>query len=362
MSIQVNEALYYLLGDHLGSTSITLNATGQFVAELRYKAFGETRYTKNNTPTDYRYTGQLQQAEIGLYYYGARWYDPMLGRFTQADTVIAAGVQGMDRYAYTGNNPINFTDPSGHERVCTDHDYNGHIVNTCIGMDYSFGIKGSPLTGEELLALTLAVMGETSNGSYDEYPTKVLTWTYLNRISRINNYAPGGNYGPIAAVQGDQSAFKCYYQTACDPYDAPILPKEDGEDLGAYAVRLNGILEKGKLAEAWARTKNLVGQEYSEWLEYGSTTPFDEAHGHTDFRAKYLAGTVDEICKSRENGCTNDDRNDIDYEYAMYTHYPYAYGKRGVGWFVLGGSESQGYKVKGTTFWIFISTQLRIDH
>ena len=109
------------LTDHLGSTSITLNATGQFVAELRYKAFGETRYAKNNTPTDYRYTGQLQQAEIGLYYYGARWYDPMLGRFAQADTIVpeAGNPQAFDRYAYVNNSPLNHTDSTGHYSDCS---------------------------------------------------------------------------------------------------------------------------------------------------------------------------------------------------------------------------------------------------
>jgi RHS repeat-associated protein len=51
---------------------------------------------------------------FGLMFYNARWYDPALGRFAQADTIVPAGVQGLDRYAYVGNNPINYNDPSGH--------------------------------------------------------------------------------------------------------------------------------------------------------------------------------------------------------------------------------------------------------
>jgi hypothetical protein len=47
-------------------------------------------------------------------YYNARWYDPSLGRFAQADTIVPDGVQGYDRYAYVGNNPVNYADPSGH--------------------------------------------------------------------------------------------------------------------------------------------------------------------------------------------------------------------------------------------------------
>ena len=104
--------------DHLGSTSITANSSGTKVAELRYKAWGETRYTWGTTPTTYRYTGQREQAEIGLYYYGARWYDPYISRFTQPDTIVpgAGDPQSWNRFSYVGNNPLAYSDPSGHDR------------------------------------------------------------------------------------------------------------------------------------------------------------------------------------------------------------------------------------------------------
>ncbi len=54
---------------------------------------------------------------FGLMFYNARMYDPALGRFTSADTIIPGGVQGYDRYAYVNNSPVNFTDPSGHKCV-----------------------------------------------------------------------------------------------------------------------------------------------------------------------------------------------------------------------------------------------------
>ena len=114
--------------DHLGSTAITANANGAKVAEMRYLPWGEQRYASGTTPTTFRYTGQRQQAEIGLYYYGARWYDPALGRFAQADTIVPGGVQGLDRYAYVNNNPIRYTDPSGHfteDEMCEYYGYCG---------------------------------------------------------------------------------------------------------------------------------------------------------------------------------------------------------------------------------------------
>jgi RHS repeat-associated protein len=118
-AMRVGAVLSYLLSDHLNSTNLTLNDSGQVVAELRYKAFGEIRFANGPTPTDHRYTSQRQQADLGLYYYGARWYDPYLGRFAQADTMIpsAGSSPAYDRYAYVANNPLRYVDPTGHDAI-----------------------------------------------------------------------------------------------------------------------------------------------------------------------------------------------------------------------------------------------------
>jgi RHS repeat-associated protein len=111
-----SQAPLWLLGDHLGSTSRVANNNGTPYGEKRYKAWGETRFDQGITPTTLRYTGQRQEASLGLYYYGARWYDPELGRFIQADTVVSHPLnsQSWDRYAYVLNNPVIYTDSSGH--------------------------------------------------------------------------------------------------------------------------------------------------------------------------------------------------------------------------------------------------------
>ena len=88
IAMRKNGTLSYILTDHLGSTSMTTNASGAMISEVKYKAWGETRYSSGSTPTNYKYTGQREEAGFGLYFYNARWYDPLTGRFAQADTVI----------------------------------------------------------------------------------------------------------------------------------------------------------------------------------------------------------------------------------------------------------------------------------
>lgn len=81
--------LTWLLSDHLGSTTVSADpSTGTRSSELRYKAYGETRYFYGATPTTYHFTGQREESTLGLYFYGARRYDAALGRFIQPDTIV----------------------------------------------------------------------------------------------------------------------------------------------------------------------------------------------------------------------------------------------------------------------------------
>jgi RHS repeat-associated protein len=131
VAMRTGGGVEFLLGDHLGSTAITATTTGSKLAELRYYPWGGVRYTYGTTPTDYRFTGQQELSSIGLYNYGARFYDPQLGRFVSPDTIIPSqqGTQAWDRYAGMNNNPVRFTDPSGHYGKDVHYDLTYQIVH-----------------------------------------------------------------------------------------------------------------------------------------------------------------------------------------------------------------------------------------
>ncbi|HEX9722782.1 MAG TPA: RHS repeat-associated core domain-containing protein [Vicinamibacteria bacterium] len=94
--------------DALGSVVGTTNANGERTSSIRYDAFGNP---EEDISSGYAYTGREWDAETGLYYYRARYYDPRTGRFISEDP-IGFG-DGPNLYAYVAGDPINRRDPSG---------------------------------------------------------------------------------------------------------------------------------------------------------------------------------------------------------------------------------------------------------
>ncbi len=120
-AMRINNDVYYVLKDHLGSASVVTDSSGNVVGEQRYYPFGGTRWSMGSMLTDKLYTGQREMAGLGIYHYGARFYSPTLGRFLSADTIIpgAANPQSFNRYSYVLNNPLRYIDPTGHDRFST---------------------------------------------------------------------------------------------------------------------------------------------------------------------------------------------------------------------------------------------------
>ncbi|MBI4208941.1 MAG: RHS repeat-associated core domain-containing protein [Deltaproteobacteria bacterium] len=110
---QAQEVFY--LTDHLGSTRVVTNEFGAEQARYAYYPFGQIRGSDLGQLASYNtYTSQKFDAETSLFYYGARYYDPGLGRFVSVDPVVKSSIpQDLNPYAYTWNNPLRVIDPSG---------------------------------------------------------------------------------------------------------------------------------------------------------------------------------------------------------------------------------------------------------
>jgi RHS repeat-associated protein len=125
--------------DHLGSASLLTNQTGAVVEQTTYFPYGAIRSGGNQSK--YLYTGKELDTETGLNYYGARYYNSHLQRFSQPDTLLpnVYDPQQLNRYSYTRNNPLKYTDPSGHCFRCILF-LGGSL--TLAGLEIGGGING----------------------------------------------------------------------------------------------------------------------------------------------------------------------------------------------------------------------------
>ena len=112
---QAIERVTYYHNDALGSPVAATDGNGTLVWRENYAPYGE-RLTKEASGKDtVWYTGKQEEAAFGLNYFGARWYDPKIGRFMGVDPAgfSAGNIQSFNRYAYANNNPYLYVDPDG---------------------------------------------------------------------------------------------------------------------------------------------------------------------------------------------------------------------------------------------------------
>jgi RHS repeat-associated protein len=98
-------AVYYYLNDHLGSAAVVINSSGTVRDKHKYQAFGGSDGASVGKPLD-------EELDLDWYYYGARYYDPSIGRFPSMDP-LHGKYPGWSPYAYCLNNPVRNVDPDG---------------------------------------------------------------------------------------------------------------------------------------------------------------------------------------------------------------------------------------------------------
>ena len=105
----LEEKTRYYHYDALGSVRGLSNQKGELSAEFDYDAFGNGKNNKKwNT---YRFSSKEFEDHAGLYYFGARYYDPEIGRWLTPDPL--GFIDGPNKYLYVANNPLNLADPYG---------------------------------------------------------------------------------------------------------------------------------------------------------------------------------------------------------------------------------------------------------
>ena len=154
--------LYMLHEGKVGSITHTVDMNGSVRNEYDYDTFGTRSHVKTvdtGSNQHFGYTGEMLDAESGLLYLRARYYDPSIGRFISADPYLGRMAEPVtqNRYIYVHNNPLLFVDPKGLASLS---------VGCGIGPS-SLNFKMNPETGEFFLVSSNVMTGIDAGCSID---------------------------------------------------------------------------------------------------------------------------------------------------------------------------------------------------
>ena len=141
---------YHYVSDEQGSITHVLSEDAEILNHYSYDAFGNIIEKTEKVENRFCYNGEMLDPVTQQYYLRARFYNPVIGRFTQEDTYYG---DGLNLYQYCQANPVGYVDPSGHNCGTTQSRYNSdeeqHPKSNAAGAYQSATEKGNSKSGSE---------------------------------------------------------------------------------------------------------------------------------------------------------------------------------------------------------------------
>ncbi|NQT74506.1 MAG: hypothetical protein HQ553_17340 [Chloroflexi bacterium] len=302
IAVVKNGVPYYLHKDHLGSTTKTTSASSQTVAEeAEFMPFGLMR--NDPAPGDaisaYKFTDQELDGESGFYNYDARLYDPMIGLFITADTIVPdfSDPQSLNRYSYVRNNPLGYTDPSGHgffsfafavlKAAFIGASVNGGFA-VLTGGDVGAAMEAGAITGAFIGAAgQLPGMAVAKNG------------TYVGQLSKMQRTAVFTSAGGMAgAINADRAGGNWRNGAISGAMFAGINAHYGKEWMGSKGFSravLSGVaggitadLNGGQFRDGFYTS---FGMQFVKWAHYNRNYFNDNPQTYAEFQMLNKKGT-----------------------------------------------------------------------
>ncbi|HEY4871714.1 MAG TPA: LamG-like jellyroll fold domain-containing protein [Candidatus Dormibacteraeota bacterium] len=239
---QINgSTVLWLHHDQIGSTRLVTDAGGASQATYTFDAYGKITASTGLVLSPFLFTGQYQDAESGLYYLRARYYDASTGQFLSRDTVVSTTRQP---YSYVADNPLNAADPSGNCPWC--------LVGAVVGAVAGGGID-------------LAVQLHNNGGHFDQVNWgETAGWAVTGAFvggtmglgaTMLAGAAAGGAFG----VAGLEAA------SALGVGDAAVLWEEAAQGEGASMAGAG--CSRGRAIYDVNRLTNTYGGDEYDWAK-----------------------------------------------------------------------------------------------
>ena len=252
---------YHYASDEMSSiTHVVDSEAGEILNHYEYDAWGNLTTCEEKVHNRFKFNGQQLDPVTQQYYLRARYYNPVIGRFTQEDTYRG---DGLNLYAYCANNPVYYVDPSGH-LICQN------IANTIIDK-----LRNNQATRNEQKKLVAFLRAKSKHEELTDEEQKALNkidgYTYLNRYE-------------------GQPYFKCppegYYQDSIGDWHRP-KPDNGYASYAEVGIRrakektyvVNGkivtesqfeYMSRKAISQAWAQERELVritGKGSRDWTD-----------------------------------------------------------------------------------------------